>query len=151
VEVQLDAGAWIENVLQRIGTGTLLVIDYGGAVEELEHRRTSGTLRTYRSHHLGPEPLVEPGATDITADVNFTAAVAAAESVGATVELHRQDDFLTALGLREELSRLREDELRLARSGDELARLRVRSDRSDAEALLNPRGLGDFGVLVARL
>jgi SAM-dependent MidA family methyltransferase len=151
VEVQLAAGAWIEDVLRRIGTGALVVIDYGGTVEELEGRRTTGTLRTYRSHHLGPEPLVEPGATDITADVNFSAAMAAAETAGAGVELHRQDDFLTGLGLRDELTRLREEELRLARSGDEFARLRVRSDRTDAEALLNPRGLGDFRVLVARL
>lgn len=32
-----------------------------------------GTLRTYRAHHLGLHPLDEPGETDITADVNFTA------------------------------------------------------------------------------
>jgi SAM-dependent MidA family methyltransferase len=131
--------------------GALVVIDYGATAEELESRRITGTLRTYRSHHLGPDPLYAPGETDITADVNFTALLAVAEAAGASVELHRQDDFLADLGLREVMSSLRHEELELARSGDELARLHARSRRTDAEALLNPRGLGDFRVLVARL
>ena len=62
-----------------------------------------------------------------------------------------QDDFLTDLGLRSEVSALRKQELELARQGDEMARLKVRSRRTEAETLLNPRGLGDFRVLVARI
>lgn len=151
VEVQLAAGVWVESVLDLLGTGALVVIDYGGTFEELIHRRVTGTLRTYRSHHLGPDPLTAPGETDITADVNFSALMAAAERAGGQVELHRQDDFLAGLGLRSELSELRRRELELARSGDELARLRVRSKRTEAETLLNPRGLGDFRVMVARV
>ncbi len=150
VEVQLQATEWVETVLELMGEGTLLVIDYGGTAEELEHRRITGTLRTYRSHHLGPDPLFAPGETDITADVNFTALVTVAEEAGADVELVRQDDLLTDLGLRDELSRLRQEELELARSGDEVTRLQVRSRHTEAQALLNPRGLGDFRALVAR-
>ncbi len=70
---------------------------------------------------------------------------------GAEVELHRQDDFLSEMGLREEVAVLRKEELELARRGDEMARLKIRSRRIEAETLLNPRGLGDFRVLVARL
>jgi SAM-dependent MidA family methyltransferase len=151
VEVQLQAADWVRQALSGLEAGALVVIDYGATAEELESRRVTGTLRTYRSHHLGPEPLHAPGQTDITADVNFTALVAVATGVGADVELVRQDDFLTELGLREEMSRLRQEELALARSGDELARLQVRSRRIEAETVLNPRGLGDFRVLVARL
>lgn len=151
VEVQLEAADWIEHILDLMGEGALVVIDYGATAEELEGRRVTGTLRTYRAHHLGPEPLAEPGQTDITADVNFTALLQRATAAGAVAELHRQDDFLATWGLREELSRLRADELQLARSGDELARLQIRSQLTGAEALLNPRGLGDFRVLVARL
>lgn len=151
VEVQLQAAEWIRQVLGRLETGALVVIDYGATAEELESRRVTGTLRTYRSHHLGPDPLYAPGETDITADVNFTALQAVAADAGATVEFHRQDDFLADLGLRDVMSELRQEELALARTGDELARLQVRSRRTDAEALVNPRGLGDFRVLVARL
>lgn len=150
VEVQLAAGEWVRTMLDRLGHGTLVAIDYGGTAEELEPRRTRGTLRTYRAHHLGPDPLSEPGATDVTVDVNFTAMMAAAERAGAEVGLHRQDDFLAALGLRDIVTGLRRRELELARGGDPMERLRVRSEKTDAETLLHPRGLGDFRVLVAR-
>ena len=150
VEVQIAAGRWIARALELIRAGALLVIDYGDTAENLVPRRRDGTLRTYRAHHLGPHPLDEPGATDITADLNFSAAVAAATAAGAEVSVLRQDDFLAQWGLRSALSELRSHELELARSGDEMERLAVRSRRSEAETLLHPRGLGDFRVMVAR-
>ena len=150
VEVQLEAMKWVESALHRIAQGTLVVIDYGGTAEELEPRRTQGTLRTYRSHHLGPDPLLEPGATDVTVDVNFTAMLAAVGAAGATVELHRQDDFLTVLGLREQIRELRHRERDLARLGEAMQGLMIRSEATDAETLLHPRGLGDFRVMVAQ-
>jgi SAM-dependent MidA family methyltransferase len=149
VEVQLAAAEWVRAALGRIGRGALVIIDYGGTAEELEPRRTQGTLRTYRSHHLGPDPLLEPGATDVTVDVNFTAIVSVAEGHGAAVELRRQDDFLGDLGLREVVSDLRHQERDLANSGDAMQRLIVRSEATDAETLLHPRGLGDFRVMLA--
>lgn len=150
VEVQLEAAAWVERALDKLERGSLLLIDYGDTAEGLEPRRTQGTLRTYRSHHLGPDPLAAPGETDITVDVNFTALVDVAERAGASTEYLRQDDFLTGLGLRAELGRLRHRELELAAGDDPMARLRVRSERNEAETLLHPRGLGDFRVLIAR-
>ena len=53
------------------------------------------------------------------------------------------------LGLREVVSGLRHQERELARSGDAMQRLVVRSEATDAETLLHPRGLGDFRVMVA--
>ncbi len=149
VEVQLAASSWLGEVLARLEAGSVVVIDYGDTAENLLPRRADGTLRTYRAHHLGPHPLDEPGATDITADVNFSALVAVAEDVGVAVSLHRQDDFLAGLGLRDRLSALRRDELEAARSGDDAQRLRLRALKTEAETLLHPRGLGDFRVLVA--
>ncbi len=150
VEVQLAAGVWVREALDRLEEGSVVLFDYGDTAENLLPRRQDGTLRTYRAHHLGPHPLDEPGETDITADVNFSALAAAAEEAGAFVELHRQDDFLTGLGLRERLTELRHAELDAARSGDEMGRLRLRTLKTEAETLLHPRGLGDFRVLVAR-
>lgn len=149
VEVQLEAQRWVATTLDSLQSGSLVVIDYGDTAENLLPRRQDGTLRTYRAHHLGPHPLDEPGETDITADVNFTALIAAAESTGASVRLHRQDDFLTDLGLRERLSELRHAELEAARTGDDMERLRLRTLKTEAETLLHPRGLGDFRVMVA--
>jgi SAM-dependent MidA family methyltransferase len=151
VEVQLAAGAWLREALALLSDGALVVIDYGDTASGLAPRRAEGTLRTYREHHLGPDPLLEPGATDITVDVNFTAAMAVGEGAGAAVELHRQDDFLSVWGLRQRLRELRHRELELARSGDTMERLRVRSLVHDGETLLHPRGLGDFRVMVARV
>ena len=128
-----------------------MVVDYGDSAEGLAPRRAQGTIRTYRSHHLGPHPLDEPGATDITVDVNFTALAAACEDAGSRVEVMRQEEFLTDQGLRDDLSTLRHKELELARTGEAMERLQVRSKRTEAETLLHPRGLGDFRVLVARV
>ncbi len=150
VEVQLEAAAWLKTALERLTAGCVVLIDYGDLAENLLLRRRDGTLRTYRSHHLGPHPLDEPGATDITADVNFSALVATASSAGASVELHRQDVFLSRLGLRGTLRELRHQELASVRSTDQTGRLRLRSRIIEAETLLHPRGLGDFRVLVAR-
>jgi SAM-dependent MidA family methyltransferase len=144
VEVQLAARAWVIDLLHRLEMGAVLLIDYGDTAENLVPRRSDGTLRTYRSHHLGPHPLDEPGQTDITSDVNFTALMDL--HPGAT--LSRQDDFLTDLGLRDRLSEIRRQELEMARSGDESQRLRLRTVKTEAETLLHPRGLGDFRVLV---
>lgn len=150
VEVQLAASEWVVEVLRRLEAGSLLAIDYGGTSDDLLPRRSDGTLRTYQSHHLGPHPLDEPGATDVTADVEFTALRETAVQVGAEVELVRQDDFLTELGFRERLRRLREEELEAARAGDSERRLRLRTQKTGAETLLHPRGLGAFMVLLAR-
>lgn len=150
VEVQLAASDWVRAAISRLDAGALVLIDYGDTAENLAPRRQDGTLRTYRAHHLGPHPLDEPGATDITADVNVTAIEAAAREAGAEVEVWRQDDFLASLGLRDRIKVMRHEELELARAGDEMARLRVRTQRTEAETLMHPRGLGDFRVVVAR-
>lgn len=151
VEVQLAARSWLSSGLKMLAAGSVVVIDYGDTAENLIPRRQDGTLRTYRAHHLGPHPLDEPGETDITADVNFTALIETAEALGAAVRLLRQDDFLAELGLRDRLSDVRRAELEAARHGDDVERMRLRSLRTEAETLLHPRGLGDFRVLVATI
>lgn len=151
VEVQIRAGEWLGAAIRSLEAGSVVVIDYGDTAENLVPRRADGTLRTYRAHHLGPHPLDEPGETDITADVNFTALLDVAARSGAEARLWRQDDFLADLGLRDRLSTLRRLELDMARSGQEAARLEARSRRVEAETLLHPRGLGDFRALVASI
>ena len=150
VEVQLLAADWLRTAMSMVEAGSIVLFDYGDTTENLLPRRQDGTLRTYRSHHLGPHPLDEPGATDITADVNFTALEAVALEAGWEGKIWRQDDYLAELGLRDRVSAMRHEELALARSGNEMERLRVRTRRTEVETLIHPRGLGDFRVLVAR-
>jgi SAM-dependent MidA family methyltransferase len=149
VECQLAASDWVRGVIDRCTAGTLLIIDYGDLAENLAHRRAEGTLRTYRAHHLGPHPLDEPGATDITSDVNFSALIATCQEAGWDCDLVRQDDFLVSWGLREKLADLRRQELAAAGLDEDL-RLSLRSQRTAGETLIHERGLGDFRVLVAR-
>lgn len=149
VEVHLQGDSWFRNVLGKIEVGSVCVVDYGDTAEALVPRRSHGTLRTYRSHHLGADPLAWPGETDITADVNFSSLTAICDELGWAARLERQEDFLTRFGLRARLSELRQEELALARDGDPMQRLIVRSRKNEAETLLQSRGLGDFRVLTA--
>ena len=150
VECQLEAAEWLGRMIERLAGGSILVIDYGDTSSGLASRRREGTLRTYRSHHLGPHPLDDPGSADMTADVDFSALLGVAREGGLDCELVRQREFLADLGLRDRLRRLRAEELDLARRGDPVERLRVRSKVKEIDTLLHPRGLGDFLVLVAR-
>ncbi len=150
VEVQLAAGAWLAGALGRLGSGMILVIDYGDTSDGLAARRAEGTVRTYRRHHLGPDPLAEPGSTDVTMDVDFAALASVALEAGAAAEVWRQDEYLAHWGLLEEIERLRDEEHTAAASGATMERLRLRDRLTGAETLVHPRGLGDFRVLVAR-
>lgn len=150
VEVQLAAGAWLRSALDSVSRGAVVVVDYGDTGAGLAPRRAEGTIRTYRAHHLGPDALRAPGATDITMDVDFSALISVAAACGAATEYATQAEFLSAWGLRDRLSELRHEELAAARSGATMERLQLRSRVTEAETLLHPRGLGDFRVLVAR-
>lgn len=150
VECQLAAAAWLNRMIGLLEAGSILVIDYGGAAEDLLPRRRGGTLRTHRSHRPGPHPLDEPGAVDITSDVNFTALLDTAARRGLDCRLTSQRRFLTEWGLAGRREALRRRELALARTGPPMDRLQVRSRVLQIEALLHPRGLGGFQVLSAR-
>lgn len=150
VECQLAAAAWLNGMIDLLEGGSILIIDYGDTAEGLLPRRRRGTLRTYRSHHLGPRPLDAPGGSDLTSDVNFTPLLKIAGGRGMDCRLDTQRRFLTELGLADRLEILRQQELALARTGPPMTRLRVRSRVKEIETLLHPRGLGGFLVLSAR-
>ena len=151
VEVQLEAGRWLAGVLERLTAGAVIIIDYGDTAEGLESRRPDGTMRTYRHHHLGPDPLLDPGSTDVTIDVNFTALASIAMECGAETELWRQDEYLARWGLLDMIGEMKQREFEAAAAGTTMERLRLRDLVTGAQTLLHPRGLGDFRVLVVRV
>jgi NADH dehydrogenase [ubiquinone] 1 alpha subcomplex assembly factor 7 len=83
--------------------GALLVIDYG-----YDAPKSGATLQAVRSHRF-VGPLEDPGETDLTAHVDFSALMRAARAAGAAVHGPvPQGAWLTRLGLYERAAKLRE-------------------------------------------
>jgi SAM-dependent MidA family methyltransferase len=100
-------------------------------------------LRTYSGHERGAHYLREVGRQDITADVCIDQLEA---SVRAADVVRSQEQFLKRWGIDELVDEgKRVWEAEAARPG--LRAMKMRSRISEAEALLDPRGLGSFTVL----
>lgn len=80
-----------------LSTGQLLFIDYGYEHDDYYHpARTTGTLRTYGGHQAGEDPLLTPGALDITAHLDFTLLAQEGSAAGLRdLGLQSQGSFLT--------------------------------------------------------
>jgi SAM-dependent MidA family methyltransferase len=114
----------------------VLVIDYGvRSTEELIGR---DWLRTYRGHDRGGDPFEAPGRTDITCDVPF-------DQLPAGAEITTQAEFLHRWGIDDLVDEGRRIWTERAHLGD-LEAIRARSRVTEAEALLDPAGLGGFLV-----
>jgi SAM-dependent MidA family methyltransferase len=122
----------------------MLVIDYAVArTDELAERPWREWLRTYSGHERGAHYLRNIGQQDITADV----CIDQIESlVGAADAVRSQSQFLQRWGIDELVAEGRRIwEAEAARPG--LLAMKMRSRISEAEALLDPKGLGAFTVL----
>jgi SAM-dependent MidA family methyltransferase len=102
VELCPAARVWWCRAASVLAQGKLLTLDYGFEAEEfLTPHRQQGTLRSYRSHHLTPDPLARPGEQDLTAHVNFSALQQTGESTGLRTECFlSQAAFLTQIASR---------------------------------------------------
>lgn len=102
-EINLAADDWIHSIASRIGSGFILLIDYGYSQHEYYHlQRKQGTLMCHYRHRSHDDPFVYPGLQDITAHVDFTAvADAALDSCLKVRGYTTQALFLLATGLNE--------------------------------------------------
>jgi SAM-dependent MidA family methyltransferase len=132
VEVCPAAIDWIESVAKRIGQGGILLFDYGFSSKALYHpSRREGTIRGYRNHAIIENPLDLPGESDLTAHVDFTSILRAAEISGLSLAgFTDQTHFLLGSGITEVLENA-------TGSGSNAA-----SERRRAMGLLDPGGLG---------
>lgn len=105
-EVSLRLPAWVASVAAVIGSGALLICDYGMSRREYYHaERTDGTLTCHYRHRAHGDPFLYPGLQDITAWVDFTALATAATAAGLTVAGYStQAHFLLDTGIGEELT-----------------------------------------------
>lgn len=144
-EVNLAALDWIETVCDRIQRGYLLTIDYGYPADRYySPYRDQGTLQCYYQHSHHDDPYIYVGQQDITAHVDFTALENQGERCGLhTVGTTQQAMFLMALGLGDRIANLSNMDETDTYSLRELLRR-----RQALHDLMNPMGLGNFGVLV---
>ncbi|MGB7441584.1 MAG: class I SAM-dependent methyltransferase [Coleofasciculaceae cyanobacterium] len=146
-EVNLAAFNWLETVASKLKRGFLFTIDYGYTAERYYlSTRHHGTLQCYYRHRYHDDPYIYIGEQDLTAHVNFTAVERQGELCGLSrVGFTQQGLFLMALGLGDRLSQL-------SSAGDTLATgkdvMRIMQRRQALHDLINPLGLGGFGVLV---
>ena len=140
-EVNLAALNWLEIVSKKINKGYILTIDYGYPASKYYHpQRSQGTLQCYYQHRRHNNPYVNLGQQDITAHVDFTSLenqgkICNLETIGFT----KQGMFLMALGLGDRLNDLSNGKYNI---------MEVLQRRDALHQLINPLGLGGFGVLI---
>jgi SAM-dependent MidA family methyltransferase len=143
IPVQDAAAGWLRRALDTAGRGgRVVLIDYAATTTMLAHRPWSAWLRTYAGHERGGHPFDRLGAQDITADV----CVDQLARVRPLTTDHTQAEWLTDLGIEDLVEEGRRTWTERAHLGD-LEALRARSRITEAEALLDPDGLGAFRVL----
>lgn len=135
------ANRWLADARALAGPGgRVVVVDYGRPAADLAALPTTGWLRTYRQHARGGPPLEALGTQDITAEV-------ATDLLDPSPDRDRsQAEWLHAHGLDELVEEGRRTWVERAGIGD-LAAVRARSRITEAEALIDPAGLGAFRVL----
>jgi SAM-dependent MidA family methyltransferase len=140
--VQAAAGDWLRRALALAAGGRVAAIDYARpTTAELAALPFEAWLRTYADHGRAHDPLDRPGSADITCDV----AADQLALVAPPTSVRGQAAFLRAHGIDELVAaaRARWHELGVAGGLEAVA---ARSAVGEAEALLDPEGLGGFTV-----
>ncbi|MEH2375745.1 class I SAM-dependent methyltransferase [Nostoc sp.] len=140
-EINLAVLDWLSIVADRLQRGYVLTIDYGyPASRYYNPRRSQGTLQCYYHHRFHDNPYINIGRQDITAHVDFTALSRWGERCSLEkVGFIQQGLFLMALGLGDRIATLSNQQQPLSEF----------LQRRDAlHQLIDPTGLGGFGVLV---
>jgi SAM-dependent MidA family methyltransferase len=134
-----EAVRWLSAARALVRRGRVIVIDYARpTTAELAARPWRDWLRTYRGHGRGGHYLASPGEQDITVEV-------ALDQLPEPHAVRTQRQFLLRWGIDElvaEGTRM----WRQAAHQPDLAAIAMRSRVREAEALLDPAGLGAFTV-----
>jgi SAM-dependent MidA family methyltransferase len=136
---QEQAAAWVTDAVARLQSGgRVVVFDYCSTTQAMATRPWREWLRTYRGHQRGGHYLAYPGEQDITGDV-------ALDQLPTPTEVTTQARWLADYGIHDLVAAGRAIWQERAATGD-LASLKARSRIREAEALLEPSGLGAFTV-----
>ena len=133
------AARFVKDARGLVRSGSVVAIDYATPITAmLAGRPYRDWMRTYRGNERGYHYLVAPGTQDITIDVPI-------DQLAEPDTVRAQAQFLQLWGIDElvtEGKRIWEEQA--ARPG--LEAMKMRSRVSEAEALLDPAGLGGFLV-----
>jgi SAM-dependent MidA family methyltransferase len=136
---QTRATAWVTEALARLQPGgRVVVFDYCSTTDAMAMRPWREWLRTYRGHQRGGHYLAHPGEQDITGEV-------ALDQLPTPTQLTTQARWLSDYGIDGLVAVGRAIWQERAATGD-LAALKARSRIREAQALLDPSGLGAFTV-----
>jgi len=140
-EVNLQALDWMQTVGSKLKQGYVLTIDYGYIADKYYHpSRDRGTLQCYFQHRRHNNPYANLGYQDITAHIDFTSLMRCGESSNlTTLGFTQQGLFLMALGLGDRLNELSSGKYNITE---------IFKRRDALHQLINPTGLGNFGVLI---
>lgn len=132
-EIHTIAESFVTSLADRLQRGVAILIDYGFPEHEYYHpQRLGGTLMCHQAHQADGDPLVDVGAKDITAHVNFSGIALAAQEAGLTVLGYTsQARFLINCGLV-----------------DLLAAASV-GERANAQKLVNEHEMGELFKVIA--
>jgi len=137
------ARSWLDGARRLVRSGSVIAFDYTvDTTSELALRQWREWLRTYRRHERGGHYLAAPGEQDITTDVPL-------DQLPAPDERWTQADFLRQWSITE----LVDEGQRAWAAGaaqPDLDALAMRSRTREAEALLDPTGLGAHTVAIWR-
>jgi SAM-dependent MidA family methyltransferase len=100
-EIHPQARAFIATLADRLKKGAAFFLDYGFPESEYYHpQRHMGTVMCHQAHRADDNPLLDVGAKDITAHVDFTGIALAAQEAGLHVlGYSSQGRFLINCGL----------------------------------------------------
>ena len=141
--IQRVAAQWLDDSLARLQHGSLLIFDYCTPLTaEVASMPWREWLRTYAGHERGVHYLRQPGEQDITTQVlvDQLAVVREPDAV------RSQAQFLQRWGIDELVSEGRQYWEEHA-SAPNLAAIKMRSRITEADALCDETGLGNFTVL----
>jgi SAM-dependent MidA family methyltransferase len=143
--VQAEAAGWLGAALDLAAGGLVVAIDYTTTTPEAAARPWTQWLRTYASHGRAGHPLEAPGSADITCEV----ALDQLAMVQPPTTVQTQADFLQAHGLDTLVQAGRDawHDARVEGGQTDLAAIAGRSRVHEAEALVDPAGLGAFTVM----
>jgi SAM-dependent MidA family methyltransferase len=133
VETHAQAEAFVATLAERIERGAAFFLDYGFPEDEYYHpQRDQGTLMCHRGHRADTDPLVDVGAKDITAHVDFSGIALAGQEAGFDVAGYTsQARFLLNCGI-----------------GALMAQAPLR-ERAEAARLVNEHEMGELFKVIA--